>query len=188
MLTGFCRSHWKAKYQMREPTDLSKLRNLLSRMDERTPTDRWALASDSIGLRLTPELTEPIYDATPKNCLVFAYTGGDGVHFSFLNYKETAQNNCPIVMTVPMYPEMANLIVGRDLREFLALGLRIGYFFLEQLQYDRSDWILELESGQYYSALDHVDIDTLRAIESEFDITPWDNPGERLDALQSGLS
>ena len=39
------------------------------------------------------------YNPTPQNTVVFAGTGGDGVHFSILQLNNEIQ---PIVMTVPM--------------------------------------------------------------------------------------
>ena len=88
-------------------------------------------------------------------------------------------------MTVPMNWDNANLIVGRDLKEFLALGIRTGYVILEQLLYDRSAWLPVLDSQEYYSSLDQVDIDALKAIQAEFNLEPWVTHGDRLEVLQN---
>ena len=170
---------------MQDSTTLSNLRSLLNRLDQLTPKDRWSPVSGSIGLLLEPELRASDYDETPRNSAVFAQTGGDGVHFSFLQDEERRNGNCPVVMTVPMNWDNANLIVGRDLKEFLALGVRTGYVILEQLLYDRSAWLPVLDSQEYYSSLDQVDIDALKAIQAEFKLEPWVNHGDRLEVLQN---
>ena len=55
------------------------------------------LSNDFAGLIPVQNPNEK-YNCTPKNTLVFARTGGNGVHFSLLKISEKIQ---PIVMTVP---------------------------------------------------------------------------------------
>src|SRR5688500_10275155 len=90
----------------------------------------WNPFFDPIGLILRVPPAYGGYRCTPTNSLSFATTGGDGTHFSFLRLAERCDDECPIVMTVPM-SSSPNVIVGVNLREFLALGCRRGYFALD---------------------------------------------------------
>jgi len=82
------------------------------------------------------------YNPTPKNTVVFAGTGGDGVHYSILPLNTEIQ---PVVMTVPMnfggYINEFNWILGENLNEFLSLGYYNGWFTLEQLCYNKDEAI-----------------------------------------------
>lgn len=101
---------------------------------------------DPIGLILCYPPEPENYDLTPLNSLAFARTGGDGVHYSFIETDEgNFDNHSPIIMTVPMQFDNPNMVVGSNLHEFLCLGCRVGYFWLEQLVYDKSRTIARLE-------------------------------------------
>src|SRR5262245_63700807 len=80
------------------------------------------------------------YDATPVGAVPFAWTGGDGVHFSVL------ADGSAVVMTVPKSLGDTNHVLAESLTEFLALGCRTGYFSLERLAYDwgRHDQLADL--------------------------------------------
>jgi hypothetical protein len=80
-------------------------------------------AAESVGLLLEPVPERWSYDTTPRNSLTFASTGGDSVHYSVLT---DAGRPGPVVMTVPMNPDRPNVVVGADLRDFLALGCHSG--------------------------------------------------------------
>jgi hypothetical protein len=140
---------------------------------------------EAIGLLLYPELRREGYDATPESALTFARTGGDGVHYSFLTAGRSDPLSWPVVMTVPMQWDDPNIVVGIDLREFLALGLRIGYFVLEQLAYDRGETIALLDGA--LSAGTHPPLfeRTLGLIAGEFSIAPWPDHGSRLTELEA---
>ncbi len=75
------------------------------------------------------------YFCTPRNSCSFASTGGDGVHFSFVDGRNLNGEPGPIVMTVPM-ADNNNFIVAEDLEEFFSIGFYVGWFGLEQLAYD----------------------------------------------------
>ncbi len=100
-----------------------------------------AFAPCGLGL-LAPSEAYP-YWCTPTNVVVFANTGGDGVHYS--HFQERARDAaCPIVMTVPLAgstPVECNLVVGESFEEFLNIGYYVGWFSLEQLVYERA-WAL----------------------------------------------
>lgn len=89
------------------------------------------------------------YDCTPLNTLVFAHTGGEGVHYSLLKISGSIQ---PIVMTVPMNFGNSlkgyNRILGENLNEFLSLGYYNGWFSLEQLCY-QPDWAIDFYNNEW---------------------------------------
>jgi len=136
---------------------------------------------DSIGLLLPWPLQPGGYEwCAPSNVLRFAETGGDGVYFGLLLLDGELSEDSPVVMTVPMAMEGSNnFIVGENLRDFLALGSRRGYFFLEQLAY-KPDWLLnelaDTEFGKNVTAEDRL---LLAAISDAFDLVPW---GGRVDS------
>ena len=80
---------------------------------------------EAIGLLPMPSLRHSGYSAAPENSLSFASTGGDGVHFNFLRQADQPPISWPVVMTVPMSFDRPNLVVGSDLRDFLALGMSV---------------------------------------------------------------
>jgi hypothetical protein len=117
------------------------------------------------------------YDVTPAGSLMFAGTGGDGVHFSALGAAGA------VVMTVPMAFDSPNHVLGKDIPEFLALGCRTGYFGLERLAYrwGRQDTIAQLESG--HEVDDPLEAALLRHIIHEFHLQPWPEVEQRLGKL-----
>src|SRR5215211_8456906 len=123
---------------------------------------------DPIGLilQLPPERWD--YHCTPLNSVTFASTGGDGVHFGFLEVQGCASSL--VVMTVPM-SDVNNFIVGESLFEFLCLGVRRGYFALEELAYDRERAILLNREVDEEMGSDEVRL--LNLIQEEFKLEPW---------------
>lgn len=138
---------------------------------------------EDVGLMLQPP-GQPLpvtYDATPRDAVTFASTGGDGVHFS----ATQGTTRAIIVMTVPMQFDRPNIVVGSDLREFLSLGCASGYFTLEQLAYDYASMAQFLASG---STMDHVEAEQqLALLRQRLGLTPWHAPKSRLDELQDLL-
>ena len=159
----------------KEYPGLHRLKALLADLDPGS--------DEAVGLLMAGNAYLPHYDATPKEALVFATTGGDGVHFSFLPGEVADPDDWPVVMTVPMQFDRPNLIVGSDLAEFLALGLSTGYFLLEQLAYDDEDLLEALASGRGYVSSDLMGR-TLDAIANEFSLKPWPEHRQRLSQLQ----
>ena len=159
---------------MEEPADLARLRDLLSLRD----------GLDSFGLLLFDRPGVSGYDQTMANCLAFATTGGDGVHYGLLDTGEGIDNTSPVVMTVPM-ADNANRIVGNNLRHFLALGLASGYFVLEQLQYDYAGTCAALQLGDYRQHLSEAERSALALIAQEFCLEPWHDYQATLDALET---
>lgn len=136
---------------------------------------------------------QPGYDATPVNSTTFAWTGGDGVHFSLLHTPTPVPGTAPVVMTVPMQFNAPNHIVGASLREFLALGCRTGYYHIENLAYSsqRQEEVSHLEDGEWWGlgwdgvTEEDTALALLAALTKEFGLTPWPNVAQRLDTLQA---
>lgn len=136
---------------------------------------------EDIGLMLQPP-DEPLpvtYDATPRDAVTFASTGGDGVHFSAAHGASAAI----ILMTVPMQFERPNVVVGSTLREFLSLGSAAGFFWLEQLAYDYACTVSALAAGP--TAENDEAERQLTLLRERLALPPWPDPKARLDELQA---
>ena len=75
------------------------------------------------------------YWNTPTNTATFASTGSDGNHFGFLVLNSRIDADSPIVLTAPCSGG-ANRILARNFQTFLRMGLRRGFFAMEQFAYD----------------------------------------------------
>jgi hypothetical protein len=115
--------------------------------------------------------------------LSFATTGGDGVHYSLLATEGGFTDFSPVVMTVPMCDPL-NVIVGGNLKEFLALGCRFGYFSLEQLIYHPERTLVALESQHFDPEMCPVERALLQRISAHFSVVPWSSPRRRLEELR----
>ncbi|WP_461121173.1 hypothetical protein [Saccharothrix stipae] len=138
-----------------------------------------------IGLRLDDPARQVVvsdYAATPAGAVPFASTGGDGVHFSIVPVADA----WPVVMTVPMAFTNPNHVVGGDVREFLALGCRTGYFNLDRLAYSwgRAELINALQTTTE-PAPDPDERRLLTALVAEFGLEPWHDVEARLAELQA---
>ena len=99
------------------------------------------------------------YESTPINTTLFAWIGGDGVHFSLLEISDAIQ---PVVMTVParLGNSIAdyNWILGENLNEFLSLGYYNGWFGLENICYNMESTLKlyqqKTPSKDYYFEID----------------------------------
>jgi hypothetical protein len=140
---------------------------------------------DPVGLILFAPPRNGGYWCTPVNSLGFASTGGDGVHYSLLAVEGQFTDFSPVVMTVPMMFDTPNVIVGGNLREFLAFGCRFGYFSLEQLVYHPERTLQELNTGRFDPEADGRQRALLHKISAHFNVTPWRDPGRRLRELAS---
>ena len=135
-----------------------------------------------VGLVLHPSVERAPYRSTPRNSLTFASTGGDGVHFGFLLVEDVHIEDSPIVMTVPVSFKRPNVVVGRDLVDFLALGCRRGFSELEGLAYGwRSEAIARYESVEPARAHHAVPLD---ALSKEFALQPWKHVEATLARLE----
>jgi hypothetical protein len=117
--------------------------------------DREALEDD--GLCLVDSLSPAGYDSSLSGYLPFAYTGGDGVHFSI-----PSDQSFPVVMTVPMAFDCPNVVVGSD---------------LEQLAYNEDRTVDYIQAANEPSS-------ALQRLTKHFNLRPWQGVGGRLAALK----
>lgn len=154
--------------------------NRLVQFDTSTPDGEDTLAD--VGLILHNDLDRLDYWCTPTNARTFASTGGDGVHFSLVDLGNGPAETSPVVMTVPMAfgdAHEPNWIVGATLHEFLALGIDIGFFSLEQLAY-QPDFPSQIES-----AIEAERTAVLRRLAKTLALSSWRDVADRLEELSS---
>lgn len=144
----------------------------------------WNCTFEPVGLILRAPPQNGGYWCTPTNALSFATTGGDGVHYSLLVVDGAVTDFSPVVMTVPMC-DTPNVVVGANLKEFLALGCRFGYFSLEQLIYHPERTIETLSVQRFDPETGGVERALLKKISAHFNVTPWTEPRRRLKELAS---
>lgn len=117
------------------------------------------------------------YWCTPVNSRTFASTGVDGVHFGQIVRKDGSAG--PVVMTVPMC-DTPNVVLGEDLREFLALGCRTGYVALDELIYARTERLPSLRSRSFAEGTSGREQQLLTQLADRFGLAPWADPEDRL--------
>jgi hypothetical protein len=145
--------------------------------------DDWNDYFDPIGLILQIPPKREDYWCTPLNALTFARTGGDGTHYSLVSVSTSRRSDQVVVMTVPM-SDTPNVIVGENLRDFLALGSRFGYFALEGLVHEPDETIAALRRRKYDEEWTAREIGMLKLIERTFRLKPWTDPRKRLAELE----
>ncbi|MNW49452.1 hypothetical protein D3C74_268710 [compost metagenome] len=79
-----------------------------------------------------------MYDCTPEDALVFAYTGMGGDHFAFSTKNGTIHNleEAPILFVQPMIFESQVKVVARNIKDLLSIFLSIKEFYI----LERFDW------------------------------------------------
>jgi hypothetical protein len=145
--------------------------------------DDWNDHFDPIGLIFQIPPKREGYWCTPLNALTFARTGGDGTHYSLISIPKLPRDQLPVVMTVPMSDD-PNVVVGENIRDFLALGCRFGYFGLEGLVHEPHETIGALERLSYDDDADAGQIEMLKLVEATFRLQPWPRPKQRLAELK----
>jgi hypothetical protein len=144
----------------------------------------------ALGLILEPRPRVSAYSCTPTNCLTFAGTGGEGVHFSFVGQDGKVTERSPIVITIPEV--FANFIGGESLFDFLCLGYHRGYFALETLDsekcfeaYASADWQPTTQSDYAVGyVLDDRKREVLRFLIEELGLSPWKDLKGKFRRLQ----
>jgi len=137
---------------------------------------------ERLGLILSRPPMHGGYACTPGNTSAFAWTGGDGVHFSLVLRGGRPRDDSPVVMTVPMsMSDRANVIVGCDLRDFLALGVGCGFVGLDQLVYGSESFLRGYPVTA--EALGKERSEQLQLLRTTFGVEPWTDPRRRLAEL-----
>jgi hypothetical protein len=125
------------------------------------------------------------YDCTPLNTILFADSGGDGVHYSYLPIDEYTN---PIVMTVPTNfgrtMESYNLILAEDLDEFLSLGYYYGWGLFDGLYYHKELTLKELSVDGNHKFANENECIFLEKIISHFNLKPLMIDDDRLKYLK----
>lgn len=165
------------------PERLPDFAALMAMLEAGAARDPYAV--DALGLLFARDFRASGYDQTPRNAAPFAWTGGDGVHFSLLDIGDGITTDSPVVMTVPTHLDAPNLVVGHDLRDFLGLGLPIGFFRLEGLVWGRAQTVALLARGGMGEGLEHGTRLLLRRMARAFALVPWKDPERRLAELDA---
>jgi hypothetical protein len=177
-----------------DTANLTILEKLYSLAEKEAQNEDATDIFEPIGLILMRPLMNGGYYCTPTNSSMFAHTGGDGVHFSFLHVDGNVTDTSPIVMTVPL-GHSENVFVGANLFEFLCLGCQHGYFDLQELGYNfgkypkespvnyRDQYLEHRSPGILDERLDRRQY-LLKLLTVEFSLKPWNNIQQRLDELQ----
>lgn len=127
----------------------------------------------------------PAYDATPRNAVPFAHTGMDGEHFSVSLEAEIAG---AIILTAPMAFGNENVVVGRTIEEFLALGCVSGFSSIPDLAMaDLEQAVTDIEArNTHCSSFGGGDpAACLTLLRSRLALTPWDDIPTRLAELDA---
>jgi hypothetical protein len=160
-----------------ETLTVPKTGSLWPRLVEFAVHTEHASALEDAGLGLVPLETVHLFQATPVNSVTFASTGASGVHFGFVPGPDQPLDRSPVVMTVPLADD-PNHIVGGSLAEFLSLGCRQGWSFLDQLAYD-APW-----AANWYSSRTPPMFPVLETMVRLFGLTPWPDVSGRLLGLR----
>ena len=149
------------------------------------PKSDWNCHFDPAGLILLYPIREILDPPFPFNVAAFATTGGDSVHYGFLDAGSGYHDASPVVMTVPCSDEKY-FVVGANLRDFLCLGCHTGYFDLEQLAYDWTASCEHLDTAASRMA-PHAEVaQIINPLIRELYLTPWAQPhAEKLSRLQN---
>lgn len=176
---------------------LKRLREIGVLIDSKFPPSSFG-GMGQLGLLLASKLRNGGSWCTPRNSVEFAWTGGDGVHFSLVEVDGVVSENSPVVVSVPANSgdrSGANVIVGDSLINFLRFGLLRGYFAMEQLVYRReltlkvyssADW--QPTEQDHYSVgyyVDETKRKILELIAQELNVTPLGYSVAEFEALQS---
>jgi hypothetical protein len=152
----------------------------------------------ALGLILDSPLDRSRYDfCTPLNCRTFAHTGGNGVHFSFLMRANRINGRSPVIVTNPSPCNYRQVAVGANLYDFLCLGIRFGYFAMEQFSFGREEALAiyasrtwEPKTEQDYRVGFGVDEHQQRLLDlliERLDLVPWKAPKRRFRQLQKEI-
>lgn len=167
---------------MPRPRDYAELVNLAKALARKSGGKHSEIFDcPSVGLVLREEAGPHASDKSPKNSDCFALSSG--AHFSFLQVPGRAPEKAPVVMTVPLGEESANVIVGADFREFLSLGSKSGYAVLGQLGHSEKAGLNAIVRGLLKSEDRRPDLRA--AIVDRFGLKPWTRMAERLGELRT---
>jgi len=152
--------------------DLEKLRAFVNR-DPGT-----ASAFSAMGfLVLGPDQFDPWVDCPPPPAggTPFASTGGESDYYLMPDGS--------VVLYVPL-ADSPYVVVGRDLREFLALAVEVS-FVLDGLADDWERELVEMQEQPWREDLEAGDRALLDDLSDAFDLQPWTDIPGRLAELRA---
>jgi hypothetical protein len=142
-------------------------------------------------LHRPPLYRECGYGRAPLNSVKFAHTGGDGCHYSFLVLDGHWSELSPVVVTAPTnFPSPYNFVLAGDLREFLCLGIRTGYFGLPSdvpcggRADVRRERIRPLEANEFAEWVEPEMEAALKQLAARFGLAPLKGVAKRWAELQ----
>lgn len=125
----------------------------------------------------------------PLNTVSFGNTGGDGCHYSFITTPDGRwSEQSPVVLMVPPAGcrESGVVVVGENLWDFLGLGLRTGYFVLEDLALRFDEFLSVYPDRDPIAVEGDLEQTELAALAASFGLRGWerDRIGPRLAQLR----
>ena len=147
------------------------------------PRSDWNCFFSPVGLILLDPVSQISGSPFPYNASFFATTGGDFVHFGLLDTGHGYGEHSPVLMTVPC-SDRHNIVLGKNLRDFLCLGCHVGYFDLEQLAYNWPQTCRRLDNAGDSATLNSEARKILRLLIKNLNLQPWRYPhGKKLLSL-----
>lgn len=145
-----------------------------------------------LGLRFTDELAPGDYYCTPRNTVAFAWTGGDGEHFSLLAVDNVINENSPVILTAPSNSNDENRLIAVSFRDFLRLGIRNGFAGLREFAYRPDEalaayGVADWKPGEDWLAPDDHQQRTLNSIAELLELEPLSYTSEEFASLQEQL-
>jgi hypothetical protein len=166
---------------------------------ERFPGDyRDGIAAVGIGFAKSNEFKHGDYYCTPKNSVAFAWSGGDGEHYSFIVRNNKVDADSPVILTAPANSGDENHLIADNFQNFLRLGLRRGFFGIGQFAYDpdealaaygNPDWVPTKKS--HYSVgfvPDDRQLQVLSFVAEALGLQPLSYTSEEYAKLQARLA
>ena len=71
------------------------------------------------------------YWCTPKNAVIFGWTGVDGIHYTILKIEDDIREDSPILRVSPTDFEEPFSLLGRTFVDFLAIGCTVDRQIIE---------------------------------------------------------
>jgi len=104
---------------------------------ERFPGEfREGIATVGVFFARTTELKRGDSHCTPRNSVAFAWSGGDGEHYSLIVREGRVNADSPVILTAPANSGDENHLLAESFQNFLRLGIRRGFFGLSQFAYN----------------------------------------------------
>lgn len=160
---------------------------------ERYPGDfRDGIAAAGLFFARPNEMKRGDYSCTPSNTLAFAWSGGDGEHYSFVVKDAQVNADSPVILTAPANSGNENHLLADSFHSFLRLGIRRGFFGLSQFAYAPEAALAAYGTtdapGMESQASDPRQTQVLAFIAEKLDLTPLRYTADQYQQMQTRLS